>query len=116
MNPAEEVVNIFDGLVTDYPFDKHCAYLELYFMPGKEAAKDKTAEAAPKPAEAAPTPKPEAPAAGEEQKKEEEKKTEAAKPDEDEISIGSISWARFPVSRSMRPRPRRARAITWEST
>jgi hypothetical protein len=75
MNPAEVVVNMFDGLVTDYPFDKHSAYLELYFLPGKEAAKDKTAEAAPKPAEAAPTPKPEAPAAGEEQKKEEEKKT-----------------------------------------
>jgi hypothetical protein len=88
MNPAEVVVNMFDGLVTDYPFDKHSAYLELYFMPGKEAPKDKTAEAAPKPAEAAPTPKPEAPAAGEEQKKEEEKKTEAAKPDEDEVPIG----------------------------
>jgi hypothetical protein len=88
MNPAEVVVNMFDGLVTDYPFDKHSAYLELYFMPGKEAAKDKTAEAAPKPAEAAPTPKPEAPAAGEEQKKEDEKKTEAAKPDEDEVPIG----------------------------
>jgi hypothetical protein len=57
-------------------------------MPGKEAPKDKTAEAAPKPAEPAPTPKPEAPAAGEEQKKEEEKKTEAAKPDEDDIPIG----------------------------
>src|SRR5258707_15701348 len=65
MNPAEVVVNMFDGLVTDYPFDKHSAFLELYFMPGKEAPKDKTAEAAPKPAEAAPTPKPEAPAAGE---------------------------------------------------
>src|ERR1700704_1813211 len=88
MNPAEVVVNMFDGLVTDYPFDKHSAYLELYFMPGKEAGKDKTAEAAPKPAEPAPTPKPEAPAAGEEQKKEEDKKTEAAKPDEDDIPIG----------------------------
>src|SRR6266850_516258 len=88
MNPAEVVVNMFDGLVTDYPFDKHSAYLEMYFLPGKEAGKDKPAEAAPKPAEAAPTPKPEAPAAGEEQKKEEEKKTEAAKPDEDDIPIG----------------------------
>ena len=85
MNPMEVVVNMYDGLVTDYPFDKHSAFLELYFMPGKEAPKDKTAEAAPKPAEPAPTPKPEAPAAGEEQKKEAEKKTEA---DEDEISIG----------------------------
>jgi hypothetical protein len=89
MNPTEVVVNMFDGLVTDYPFDRHSAFLELYFMPGKEAGKDKTAEAAPKPAEPAPTPKPEAPAAGEEQKKDEgEKKAEAAKPDEDDIPIG----------------------------
>ena len=88
MNPMEVVVNMYDGLVTDYPFDKHSAYLEMYFLPGKEAGKEKTAEAAPKPAEPASTPKPEAPATGEEQKKEEEKKTEAAKPDEDDIPIG----------------------------
>jgi hypothetical protein len=82
MNPMEVVVNMFDGLVTDYPFDKHSAFLEMYFLPGKEAAKEKSAEA-PKPA---PTP---APAAGEEQKKEEgEKKAEAEKPDENEIPIG----------------------------
>lgn len=88
MNPMEVVVNMFDGLVTDYPFDKHSAFLEMYFLPGKEAGKEKTAEAAPKPAEAAATPKPEA-ASTEEQKKEEaEKKTEAAKPDEDDIPIG----------------------------
>jgi hypothetical protein len=86
MNPSEVVVNMFDGLVTDYPFDKHSAYLEMYFLPGKEAAKEKTAEAAPKPAEAAPTP--EAPAAGEEKKDEGAKKTEAVKPDEDDIPIG----------------------------
>ncbi len=84
MNPMEVAVNMFDGLVTDYPFDKHSAFLEMYFMPGKEAAKEKTAEAAPKP-----TPTPEAPAAGEDQKKEDDaKKTAAAKPDEDEIPIG----------------------------
>src|SRR5439155_20693739 len=89
MNPTEVVVNMFDGLVTDYPFDKHSAYLEIYFMPGKEGAKEKTPETAPKPAEPAPTPKPEAPAAGEGEKKDQgEKKTEAAKPDEDDIPIG----------------------------
>ncbi len=88
MNPTEVVVNMFDGLVTDYPFDKHSAYLEIYFMPGKEGVKEKTAETAPKPAEPAPTPKPEA-AVGEGEKKDEgEKKTEAAKPDEDDIPIG----------------------------
>src|SRR6266403_3280209 len=39
MNPMEVVVNMYDGLVTDYPFDKHSAYLEFYFLPGKEEKK-----------------------------------------------------------------------------
>jgi hypothetical protein len=86
MNPSEVVVNMYDGLVTDYPFDKHQAFLELYFLPGKEAAKEKTGEAAPKPA--APTPTP-TPASDEEQKKDtSEKKAEPAEADDDEISIG----------------------------
>lgn len=87
MNPTEVVVSMFDGLVTDYPFDKHSAFLEMYFLPGKEAGKEKSGEAL-KPAEPAPTPTP-AVVTGDEQKKEEgEKKTEAAKPDEDEIPVG----------------------------
>lgn len=82
MNPMEVVVSMFDGVVTDYPFDKHSAFLEMYFLPGKEAAKEKSAEAL-KPA---PTP---TPSTGEEQKKEEgEKKAEAEKSDENEIPIG----------------------------
>jgi hypothetical protein len=89
MNPMEVVVNMFDGLVTDYPFDKHSAFLEMYFLPGKEAAKEKSGAAASKPAEPTPTPTPEAPVAGEEQKKEEgAKKAAAATPDEDDIPIG----------------------------
>lgn len=31
MNPVEVVINMYDGLVTDYPFDDHKAFLELYF-------------------------------------------------------------------------------------
>jgi hypothetical protein len=86
MNPMEVVVNMYDGLVTDYPFDRHRAYLEFYFMPGKE--EKKSSEPAAKPAEPAPTPTPET-AAGEEQKKEEgEKKPAAAEKDEDIIPIG----------------------------
>jgi hypothetical protein len=89
MNPMEVVINMYDGLVTDYPFDRHSAFLELYFLPAKKEAgkeKDKSAEtAAAKPAEAAPTPTPEAPPAGEEKKQEAEKKTEAL---EEEIPIG----------------------------
>ena len=89
MNPSEVVVNMYDGLVTDYPFDKHLAFLELYFLPGKEAAKEKTAESTTKPAEPAPTPTPAAPATGDEEKKDTtEKKAEPAKADDDEISIG----------------------------
>jgi len=86
MNPMEVVVNMYDGLVTDYPFDKHSAYLEFYFAPGKESAKDEKKTEAPKTSEATATP---APAAGEEQKKEEgEKKPAAAEKDEDIIPIG----------------------------
>ena len=36
MNPMEVVVNMFDGLVTDYPFDKHSAFFGTLFPPGKE--------------------------------------------------------------------------------
>jgi len=89
MNPMEVVVNMYDGLVTDYPFDKHKAYLEFYFLPGKEKAKDEKKTEAPKPAEATATPAPAAPAAGEEQKKDEgEKKAEAAEKSDDIIPIG----------------------------
>jgi Domain of unknown function (DUF4436) len=88
MNPMEVVVNMYDGLVTDYPFDKHSAFLELYFLPGKKEGQGKAAAGAPKPAEAAGTPTPEA-ASTEEQKKEEgEKKTKAATGSEDDIPIG----------------------------
>src|SRR5215210_8885691 len=31
MNPVEAVINMYDGLVTDYPFDQHSGFLELYF-------------------------------------------------------------------------------------
>ena len=33
MNPVDVTVSLYDGLVTDYPFDNHSAFLELYFTP-----------------------------------------------------------------------------------
>ena len=84
MNPTEVVVSMYDGVVTDYPFDKHKGYLELYFLPGKASAKDEKKTEAPKPAEAAATPAP-----GEEQKKEEdEKKAETSEKSDDIIPVG----------------------------
>jgi hypothetical protein len=92
MNPSEVVINMFDGVVTDYPFDKHSAFLEIYFLPGKK--EEKPAEpAAAKPAEPASTPTPEAPANGEEKKPEAEKKTEAA---EEDIPIGVDFFGSIP--------------------
>src|SRR5882724_11190912 len=86
MNPTEVVVSMYDGLVTDYPFDKHKGYLELYFLPGKVSVKDEKKTEAAKPPEAIATP---APATGEEQKKEEgEKKPAAAEKEEDIIPVG----------------------------
>ena len=31
MNPVDVTLSMYDGLVTDYPFDNHKAFLELYF-------------------------------------------------------------------------------------
>ncbi len=82
MNPMEVTVSMFDGAVMDYPFDRHNAYLEMYFLPGKE--EKKSAEAA-KPA-ATPTPIPDT--VNDEKKPEAEKKAEAEEKDDDEIPIG----------------------------
>jgi hypothetical protein len=85
MNPMEVTVSMYDGLVMDYPFDSHKAYLEMYFLPGKE---EKKSAEAPKPA-ATPTPAPASEAATDEAKKpESEKKAEAEGTDDDEIPIG----------------------------
>ena len=63
MNPMDAVISMYDGLATDYPFDRHSASLELYFTTKAEKAKahDNTeGAAANKPAEepAADAPKP----------------------------------------------------------
>jgi hypothetical protein len=93
MNPTEVVINMYDGLVTDYPFDRHSAFLELYFLAAtKEPGKDKFADAAAKPAEAA-APTIEAPTGEEEKKPEAEKKTEAA---DEGIAIGVEFFGSIP--------------------
>lgn len=95
MNPTEVVLNMYDGLVTDYPFDKHSAFIEMYFIPGKE--EKKTAEPAAKPAEPAPTPATETQATGEEAKKEEgEKKTAATEKEEEDVPIGVDFFGSIP--------------------
>jgi hypothetical protein len=40
MNPTEAVVSLYDGLVTDYPFDRHSAFLEFYFTTKPEKTAD----------------------------------------------------------------------------
>ncbi len=108
MNPMEVVVQMYGGLVTDYPFDKHNAYLEVYFVPGKEEKKSGESTAA-KPAEAAPspTPAPESAAAEEPKKEEAAKKPESAEEDDgdEEIPIGvdfsgSISGFRIEAAKA----------------
>jgi Domain of unknown function (DUF4436) len=89
MNPMEVVVNMFDGLVTDYPFDRHSAYLEIYFLPGKESGKEKEKT------EPAPKPTPEASSAGEE-KSEGEKKAETPEKSDDDIPIGVDFFGSIP--------------------
>lgn len=81
MNPVEAVINLYDGLVTDYPFDHHSGFLELYFTRVAAKPAEGGSTTAAKPAEAASateTPKPAAKSAeGEETAKSGE---EAAKP------------------------------------
>jgi Domain of unknown function (DUF4436) len=97
MNPMEVVVNMFDGVVTDYPFDRHSAFLEMYFLPGKkEGEKEKEKSGETTAAKSAPTPAP-YPLAADEQKTEDvEKKTEAATTSEDDIPIGVDFFGSIP--------------------
>ena len=48
ISPIEATLNLYDGLATDYPFDRHSAFLELYFTtkPEKPADKPKKADEA----------------------------------------------------------------------
>jgi hypothetical protein len=66
MTPIDVTVSLYDGKVTDYPFDSHQAFLEIYLTTPPEKAKAPAAQPAPKPAEgegetpaAAATPTPE---------------------------------------------------------
>jgi hypothetical protein len=95
MNPTEVVINMYDGLVTDYPFDRHNAFLELYFLEAtNEPGKDKPADAvASKPAEAGPTPTIKAPTGEEQKKPEAEKKAEDA---DEEVAIGVEFFGSIP--------------------
>jgi uncharacterized protein DUF4436 len=105
MNPMEVTLNLYDGLVTDYPFDKHQAFLDMYFLPGKEEKKSADSAAA-KPAEAAPTPTPAPAAADAEQPKKEEGEKKAESADDDELIpigvdfVGSISGFKIDAAKS----------------
>jgi hypothetical protein len=108
---------MYDGLVTDYPFDHHQAFLELYFLPAnREGGKDKQKpiEAGPaKPAKAAATPTPEGKPA-EKKDEAEPKKTEAAAHAKMTSLSALTSWARYMGSGSMPPRVMRAPTIMSE--
>ncbi|HEY0319884.1 MAG TPA: DUF4436 family protein [Pyrinomonadaceae bacterium] len=41
MNPVDITISLYDGLVTDYPFDKHKGFLELYFSPAGSSSAEK---------------------------------------------------------------------------
>lgn len=60
MNPLEVVIEMYDGLATDYPFDQHSALFELAFTtkakPAQAAADKPTAATQPSESAATPTP------------------------------------------------------------
>jgi len=55
MNPSEVVIEMYDGLATDYPFDQHSAMLELYFTSKAKATPAQGADGKPAAAATAPT-------------------------------------------------------------
>lgn len=96
MNPTEVVLNLYNGNVMDYPFDKHEADLIIYFASATKEEKPKSEEkpktsASPSSEEpkASPSPAPEQPAAtpAEGAAKEAKKETTAASNDEDDVPI-----------------------------
>lgn len=101
MNPVDVTVNLYDGTVTDYPFDHHKAYLEMY-LEGVKGKEDKSkATAAPPAGAPTPTPAPQ----GEEDDDEEQpqrqhaqaaQQTEAAADDEASIPIGVDFFGSIP--------------------
>lgn len=54
MNPVDVTISLYDGLVTDYPFDKHSAFLELYFT--EVASRPAAQGSAPSPSSASTAP------------------------------------------------------------
>ena len=101
MNPVDVTVNLYDGTVTDYPFDHHKAYLEMY-LEGVKGKEDKSKAAATPPA-AAPTPTP-APLGEEDDDEEQPQRqhaqaapqTEAASDEEASIPIGVDFFGSIP--------------------
>jgi hypothetical protein len=104
MNPTEVVIEMYDGLATDYPFDQHSAQLELYFTSKTKSAPDQAAankpaatttpgeNATPTPAEAAaPTPAPAA-TGGEAAQPAAPKKDESAAGDDEEAVALAVDF------------------------
>lgn len=92
MNPVDVTMNLYDGTVTDYPFDHHRAYLEIY-LTGVAKEKSKT-EAAPTPT---PTPAPPADTEDDEQPSQAAAPAKAqAEATDDEIPIGVDFFGSIP--------------------
>lgn len=102
MNPVDVTVNLYDGTVTDYPFDHHKAYLEMY-LEGVKGKEDKSKAAATAPPAAAPTPTP-APQGEEDDDEDQPQRqhaqaatqTEAATEEEASIPIGVDFFGSIP--------------------
>lgn len=121
MNPVEAVISMYDGLVTDYPFDRHSGFLELYFTPtaatptsqttgapGSAAPPAERADAAPTPSPVATTSATDSSATGAEGAKpaaESKKPEESAAASEEDVSIavdfyGSIAGYKIEAAKS----------------
>jgi len=99
MNPTEAVVSMYDGLVTDYPFDRHSAFLEFYLTTKPEKTVEK-----PKPTEGTDTSS-DKPAGENPSGETKPPSTEDAQPTEEEIPIavdffGSIAGYKIEAAKT----------------
>jgi len=99
MNPVEVVINMYDGLVTDYPFDHHKAFLEIYFTTAAKAQTKESGEGTASAASQTPTNPSETPAAAtSEQGAQSAEKKEGAAPAsaEEEVPVAVDFYGSIP--------------------
>lgn len=103
MTPVEAVINMYDGLVTDYPFDHHNAFLELFFTTPATAESKASESTKPSEGSSESAAKPAGEKGG--QSNAEQKKSEATAGSDEDVALsvdfyGSIAGYRIEAAKT----------------